>query len=552
MYIPLRCYSHGSILLSQNKPGDIVKRLDELEIDSCAITDMGNISMSIQFFNAMNKAGKKPILGMTLFICNDYASIKSEENSDCKELIVLCKNLRGWKTLLQIISYTNRPEHFHKVPRLSLRELKEFDNESLVFLSDKEVIPYKILNNYYTVPMPKPFYMWPHQAADNRILLCNKFKMPLIEATNRLGMPQFHTNEFYLQSYEDMLKSFNKKDLQQTIDIANQIETFDILNNPKLPDFQCGNISQNEHLRELCREGFKSRQLERHRRQEYIDRIKKELTVIEEAKLAGYFLIVQDIVNYVKTKGIVGAGRGSASGCLISYLLGITEVDPIKYDLLFERFYNSGRNTKDRISLPDIDLDVPSQLRSDIIQYIKSKYGQSCVGQMITFQTMQGGRALTDVLRHTTEMGFGEIKSITKLLPEESKIAPQLKDMKNRLGYSSIIRWALEKTPKKFLEWCELNNEKYTGDCAVQFEQAIRLEDTNIAQSKHPAGVVISKSRLDDFCPVVIDKDKNLVCGLVMDDLEAVGGVKFDILGVKVLDKLMKVKSIVSNKETQI
>jgi DNA polymerase-3 subunit alpha len=270
------------------------------------------------------------------------------------------------------------------------------------------------------------------------------------------------------------------------------------------------------------------------------------LGVLQGAGLSSYFLIVNDIVNYVKNNNwLPGPGRGSAAGCLVSYLLGITSIDPIKYNLMFDRFYNAGRNTKDRISMPDIDIDVPINKREDIINYIKNKYGHKKVSQMITFNTMKGRGALKDVLRAYGNISFDEMNKITKFIPDEAKIADELQEMKEEYGEASIIQWALENNSKDLKEWCYIGeNDSLEGPLAKRFEQAIRLEGTKSNQSKHAAGVVIASNDLENICPMVYDtKNKQPIAGMEMQDLESIGIIKFDVLGVAMLDKIMDISS---------
>jgi DNA polymerase-3 subunit alpha len=231
---------------------------------------------------------------------------------------------------------------------------------------------------------------------------------------------------------------------------------------------------------------------------------------------------------------------------LVSYLLNITNIDPIKYDLLFERFYNAGRNTDTRISMPDIDIDVPMTKRDEIISYIKNKYGENKVSQMITFNTMKGRGALKEVLRVYGGLSFDEMNQITKNIPDEAKIADDLQEMKEETGESSIIQWALENTPDKFKDWVKIDeNNNITGLFAKRFEQAIRLEGTKCNQSKHAAGIAISANNLNEVCPMVYDtKTDSSIAGMEMQDLEALGIVKFDILGIGMLDKIMCVQSL--------
>jgi DNA polymerase-3 subunit alpha len=252
-------------------------------------------------------------------------------------------------------------------------------------------------------------------------------------------------------------------------------------------------------------------------------------------------------VNFVRKSGwLPGPGRGSAAGCLVSYLIGITSIDPIKYSLIFDRFYNSGRNTKDHISMPDIDVDVPINKREAIIQYIKDKYGHDKVSQMVTFNTIKGRGALKDVLRVYGNVSFEEMNRITKNIPDEAKIADELQEMKEETGEASIIRWALENNSDKLKEWCYIDdNNELQGPLAKRFEQAIRLEGTKSNQSRHAAGIAISSDPLKDICPMVYDsKNEQLIAGMEMQDLEGIGIIKLDILGVAMLDKVMTIQHL--------
>ena len=285
--------------------------------------------------------------------------------------------------------------------------------------------------------------------------------------------------------------------------------------------------------------------------QNYVNRINYELGVLQGAGLSSYFLIVQDIVRFVRSNGwLPGPGRGSAAGCLVSYLVGITSIDPIKYGLIFDRFYNAGRNTEHHISMPDIDIDVPINKREDIINYIKDTYGQDKVSQMITFNTMKGRGALKDVLRVYDNISFNEMNLITKHIPDEAKIADELQSMKDETGDASIIKWALINNSKELSQWCYLDeNDSLQGPLAKRFEQAIRLEGTKTNQSKHAAGIAISSNQLAEICPMVYDtKTKQLIAGMEMQDLEYLGIVKFDILGVAVLDKIMTINSLIQER----
>ena len=353
-----------------------------------------------------------------------------------------------------------------------------------------------------------------------------------------------------------MAKILTQEEIDNTNLIDSMCEKYEINQKPTLPRFECPNsMDEAEYLRHLCREGWKQKianSVSKEDQSTYVDRIKYELDVLQGAGLSSYFLIVQDIVNHVrKNSWLPGPGRGSAAGCLVSYLIGITAIDPLKYNLIFDRFYNSGRNSADRISMPDIDIDVPINKREDIISYIKNKYGQDKVSQMITFNTMKGRGALKDVLRVYGNITFEEMNNITKFIPDEAKIADELQEMKEDTGEASIIRWALENNRSDLEQWCYIDdNNTLNGPLAKRFEQAIRLEGTKTNQSKHAAGIAISPHPLGEICPMVYDnKNDQSIAGMEMQDLESLGIVKFDVLGVAMLDKIMAIQELLHTKE---
>ena len=236
---------------------------------------------------------------------------------------------------------------------------------------------------------------------------------------------------------------------------------------------------------------------------------------------------------------------------MVSYLLGITEINPIENGLLFERFYNSGRNAPGRISLPDIDCDFPISKREEIITYIKNKYGSDKVSQISVFTRMQGRGALKDVLRIHAACSFEESNLITKHIPDEAEISEELQEMRDEGQEPSIIKWALENCQKELEPYCKLKDDgKLEGEYAKFFAQAIRMEGTKRSQSKHAAGIVIASQNLQDICPMIYDKTSHeSIAGLEMSDLESIGLVKFDILGVAVLDKLMGVQKLLAGED---
>jgi DNA polymerase-3 subunit alpha len=414
-----------------------------------------------------------------------------------------------------------------------------------------------------TVCTPDAHYAEKEDSADQRILLCNNLKTTFADVNRKIlskesfGMDCFFVSDnFHILSQEEINHIHTEEEIENTNLIDSMCEKYEINQKPTLPQFSCPNsMDEAEYLRHLCREGWKkkiSNAVSKEDQSVYVDRIKYELDVLQGAGLSSYFLIVQDIVNHVRANSwLPGPGRGSAAGCLVSYLIGITAIDPIKYNLIFDRFYNSGRNSADRISMPDIDIDVPINKREEIISYIKTKYGQNKVSQMLTFNTMKGRGALKDVLRVYGNISFEEMNNITKFIPDEAKIADELQEMKEDTGEASIIRWALENNRSDLEQWCYVDdNNSLSGPLAKRFEQAIRLEGTKTNQSKHAAGIAISPHPLGEICPMVYDsKNDQSIAGMEMQDLESLGIVKFDVLGVAMLDKIMAIQELLNTKE---
>ena len=606
-YTPLHVHSDASLLDGLSKTSRIAERITDIGAEGCALTDHGSIANSVSFLKDMKKAGKKPVLGCELYVCDEDAAIREKENRYLAHLPVLAKNTKGWKQLIQIVSESNKPEHYYHRPRLSLNQLSEFlDGNIIAFsghlgshvsdaienygfegglkaakvlekifgkgnfylecqLMDQIVTPKQLnitkivrqISEKTGIPCiatPDAHYAYKEDAILQRVLLCSNMGTTFTKGmAPDFGMRTFFASDcFHIPTYEEMIGyGHTEEELENTNKILEQIEEYDVLHEPMLKKFDCPDgMEPDEYLRHLCREGWKKLiqpKIPKSEQQVYLDRIKTELDVFERAGLASYFLMVQDILQYVNDQGwLPGPGRGSAAGCLVSYLIGITKIDPLKYDLMFERFYNDGRNSPGRISMPDIDVDVPIKHRADVIEYIKEKYGEAHVSQMITFQTMKGAKALKEVFRAYDDLPYEEYNEMTKRIIDEAKIADQLQEMDN----PSIIRWCLENRPTDFKDWCQLDKDgNLTGPYAHRFEMAIKLEGTKSAQSKHAAGIVVSPQPLAEICPMVYDsKTKKQVAGMEMAHLEAIGLIKFDILGVAILDKVMCVRDLLARR----
>jgi DNA polymerase-3 subunit alpha len=661
-FVPLHCHSHYSLLDGLSKPAQIANRCVEIGTNACAISDHGTLAGCVAFMKALkdvckcghqkaiHNTGKKcnikgcncvaftkyeikPILGCEFYLSPQPATVKDKTNRKLSHLVILAKNLQGWKSLIQATSEANKKEHiYYDKPRLDLVTLASFargniitfsghmgsdmanivfDNPKLAYAAktyeearllvrsdwkektiqlagkyvelfgkenfsleiqiiDSKSLPASLvvakILRYVGKLMGIPctatadsHFPRPEDAADQRILLCSSLETTLgaverkIENQEEVGLGAFFkSNRYHIPDNDEIYAvGHTEEELNDTLRIAEMCESYDILGKPSVPSFPCPDGKTSDaYLKELCAAGWQkkiSTKIPKAEQGVYAERVKYELDVIQNAKiLSDYFLIVHDYVSWAKQRMMVGKGRGSGAGCLVSHLLDITDIDPIKYGLIFERFYNAGRNTPERTALPDIDSDFPKQGRESVIEYMRNKHGKDKVAQMITFQRLQGRGAMTDVLRAHEACSFSEIKNITEHIPDEAEISDELQLMKEATGEASIIRWALENNAKELKQWCFIDDDgNLQGDFAKLFEQAIRIEGTKSHKSKHASGIVISTLCLSEVCPMVYDKKtEQLIAGLEMNDLEAMGIPKFDILGVAILDKIMGVQSL--------
>lgn len=526
-WIPLNCKTHYSLQKAFCKNDTLAQQCSLYGYAACGIADIKTLSGVVDFHQQCQKQGVKPIIGC-----------------DFEGYILFAKNKDGWFDLIKYVSSPN------------LETLKEVAAAGNVICVSPDPNGFKRLfkgNHFqYDYSQHKVYYVTKDEADCHRVLLCSGMKTTLKKVNALLKNNQPVDNKEFFLSDDFYLPPPSMSEPYKNTDIVNQVadlcEEYEIARKPMLPTFSCPEeMDEDEYLTDLCRKGWRQRLLsttkieKKENEQIYVDRIKRELKVIFKANLSGYFLIVQDIVNFVKSQGwLAGPGRGSAAGCLVSYLLSITDVDPIEYDLLFERFYNEGRNTEDYVSLPDIDMDVPAEHRDEVIDYIKTKYGKENVAQMITFGRLRGRAAIKEVLRINDAVSFAEMNTITESIPDEAKISDQLELMDDK----SIIKWALENEPDSLKNWCTMDDDgNLDGPLSHLFEQAIKIEGTNKSQGKHPAGVIISKHKLANVCPMTKDKSGDTVAAFDMGHLETQGHVKFDVLGIELLSKIMEIAS---------
>jgi DNA polymerase-3 subunit alpha len=479
--------THYSLLSGFIKMDEAARRCAELGYSHCLLSD-DNLGGVVEFVSEMKANGVVPIVGL-----------KTPEGH------YIVKTLAGYRTLIRIASgetpdYESKDLQLYREGELDLMEVRYAEK------NDAEML---------------------------RILLCSKHKttMRKVKEIDIGDDKRFLDNDSYHFISPSGESSKNKK-------LISELEDYTIFCKPKLPKIH---DDEAEYLTELCRAGWRAKfsGLRGETKDLYVARVKEELGVINGFGLSGYFLIVADIVDFIRKNGwLTPIGRGSACGSLVSYLTGITGVDPIPYGLLFARFLNSGRFSKDNVSLPDIDLDVPSDKRDAVIDYIKNKYGHDKVYQMITFGRLQGRSAIKEVSRVYERLSFAELNEITDSLPMEASISDDLEEM----DVKSVVMWTLENNPGKLAKWCTLNESgELAGDLSDLFNLAIRLEGTYKSRGVHPAGVIISNEPLINDAPLVKNKDGDLVVGFEMGDLDKIGLVKFDVLGVNLLDKIMEI-----------
>jgi len=615
-YVPLHVHSEYSLLNGLSQTSQISKRLNDIETDTCALTDHGTVSGAVDFCRTLKDASQKPILGCELYICEKEATEKTVENKSFVHQVVLAKNLQGWKDILKLVSKSNSADQFYHKPRVDFNQLREaasggnlisfsghlgsylgnvaIENKPDSFIAeaayrlqnmfgkDNFFLEIQLIDSFKNnrpqivgerlreiskqtgipcVATPDAHYTTREAAQDHQVLICTALKKSAGQLhqefkTKNLSLGEwfFNSNNYHIPSYEDMKQFHTDDELENTVRIADMCEQYNILGAPNPPEFPSpSGYNPKEYLRHLCKIGWaeKMRHIQKNTEEfeQYGDRVNRELEIFEEAGLSSYFLIVQDILKFCKHEGyLTGPGRGSAAGCMVSYLIGITQIDPIKYDLVFERFYNAGRNTDERISMPDIDIDVPKEAREKVIEYMKKQYGKDNVAQIVTYQTMQGRSALKRVMQARGNISFTEQNEITKHIMDEAKIAEDLQDMKEELGEASLILWALKNRKEKLKDWCEIGEDgKLKGKMAKVFEQAMRMEGTKIIQSKHAAGVVVSPSPISNTCPMVKSANKgesDLLAGFEGPSCEDVGLLKLDVLGIRMLDKIMEVPNI--------
>ncbi len=561
-FVHLHLHSEFSLLDGVNRINDIPKNIKSKGMDAVAITDHGNMFGAVNFYDACIKEGVKPIIGAEVYLSpRDMHSKEYGIDTTRYHLILLVKNEIGYRNLTHLVTASNLEGMYYK-PRIDKKILEEY-SEGLICLSAcmageisqlvledetkarQAAIWYKKVfgDDYYIeiqsnglanqklvnqkliklareleielVATNDCHYAERENVIDQEIVICIQTGKKLSDE-DRMSIG---TDELYIKSPEEMKEEFkNFPDaIANTVKIAEKCNFNFEFGHTILPNYNTPNGKDHaEYLKELCKEGLKKRY------DNITDEIRKraeyELSVIIQMGYVDYYLIVADYVNYAKSKNIpVGPGRGSGAGSLLAYAIGITEVDPLKYDLLFERFLNP-----ERVSMPDFDIDFCNERREEVIRYVEEKYGKDHVSQIITFGTMAARMAIRDVGR-VLDIRFDKVDKIAKLIPT---------------GPNITIEYALE-TSKELLD--EYENDE---DVKTLIDHAKRLEGMPRNLSTHACGVVITKEPVETYVPLA-SNDNSVITQYTMDILERLGLLKMDFLGLRTLSVIDECEKMV-------
>ena len=549
----LHVHTEYSLLDGSAKIKELVQRVKEMGMDSIAITDHGAMYGVVEFYKAALEAGIKPIIGCEVYVAEGSRFTKESKGGGYYHLVLLAENNEGYHNLIQLVSY-GFTEGFYYKPRVDKELLRKYSkgiiassaclagevsrsilnvsyekakevaleyldifgegnyflelqdhgmreqkfvNEALVRMSRETGIPLICTNDSH--------YIYKEDAEPHDILLCIQTGKTVLDEDRM----RYEGGQFYVKSPEEMydLFSFAPEACENTAKIAERCNVSFTFHELKLPRFDVPDGKTAErYLRELCYAGFEKKYPAG--KQEWKERLEYELSTIESMGYVDYFLIVWDFIKYAKDNGImVGPGRGSAAGSMVSYCLSITTIDPLQYDLIFERFLNP-----ERVSMPDIDIDFCYERRQEVIDYVIRKYGEANVAQIITFGTMAARAAIKDVGR-ALAMPYAEVDRISKMIPTE-------------LGIT--IEKALRMNPDLRRAYEEEENIKRLIDTSM------RLEGLPRHSSTHAAGVVICRKPVMEYVPLSAS-DGQVNTQYTMTILEELGLLKMDFLGLRTL-----------------
>jgi DNA polymerase-3 subunit alpha len=565
-FVHLHLHTQYSLLDGAIRLEDLFERAKTYRMPALAMTDHGTMFGAIEFYQQAEKAGLKPIIG-----CEVYVAPGSRFDKNVKgpseasfHLILLAKNLAGYRNLMKLVSLAHL-EGFYYKPRVD-KELLQANNEGLIAMSSclHGEVPFYLIgedfnralraaDEFKSIFPDRRFYL---ELQENKIPEQRKVNQGLMQIARELSLPlvatndchylkkedaqaheillciqtgktlkdadrmKFSTNEFFFRSADEMAQLFSycPEAMRNTIEVAERCNLDLKLSELQFPQFQVPpGETLDSFLERTAQKGLEDRLAELQSRGQpipmgvefYRQRLQKEIGMIQKMGFSGYFLIVSDFIRYAKSKGIpVGPGRGSGAGSLAAYCLGITEIDPLVNGLLFERFLNP-----ERVSPPDIDIDFCIQGREEVIQYVRNKYGQDHVAQIITFGKMQARAVIRDVGR-ALDMPYGEVDRIAKMIPNTLNIT---------------LQEALQQEPRL--------NELARSNPEVKrlLTLAQALEGLPRHASTHAAGVVISNRPLVEVVPLYRGQQNEIMTQYAMKDVEKIGLIKFDFLGLKTL-----------------
>ena len=546
----LHLHTEYSLLDGACRIKNLIDKACELGQKSVAITDHGVMYGVIDFYKYAKSKGIKPIIGCEVYVSTRSRFEKQKGLDGYRHLVLLCKDIRGYQNLIKLVS-CGFTEGFYSKPRVD-HELLEKYHDGIIALSAclaGEIPQFLLKGNYeeakktalwYKSVFGEDYYL---EIQDHGIEEQKLTNPQIIRIAREIGVPlvatndvhyvehddykahkvllcvqtgskitednalEFKTNEFYLKSGEQMAEIFKSvpEAVENTAKIAEKCNLEFEFGKIKLPHFDIGERDHAEYFREKCYEGL-YRIFGKNPTSEYIDRLEYELSVIKRMGYVDYFLIVADFVNYAKNNGIpVGPGRGSGAASLAALCVGITGIDPIKYNLYFERFLNP-----ERVSMPDFDIDFCYVNRQKVIDYVIQKYGQDHVSQIVTFGTMAARAAVRDVGR-ALDIPYATCDKVAKLIPQ-----------------------SVGMTINRAMEGSRELTELYNNDASVKelIDMAIKLEGTPRHASTHAAGVVIADKPVSEYVPLAVN-DQSVVTQFTMTSLEELGLLKMDFLGLR-------------------
>lgn len=559
----LHLHTEYSLLDGFVKIDELFERVKNLGMEAVAITDHGDMFGVVEFYKKAKNHGIKPIIGCEVYTANRKLTNKSPvKDKKIGHLVLLVKNQKGYNNLIKLVSiayekgFYYKPridydllkkyseglivlsaclagdiqkslsnDNYKKAKKIALRLKKIFKDDFYLELQDHGIKKQKKVNRLLIklskdidvklVATNDVHYLKKEDSTVHDALLCIQTGK-IVQENDRMKFP---TDEFYLKSYDEMYDIFENVQncLTNTVEVADKCQFDFDFSKMHLPEYPLENKSSKEKLKQLCFEGLKDRYCEIN--SELKERLNFELNIINEMGYEDYFLIVWDFIKYAKNKGIyVGPGRGSAGGSLVSYVLKITNVDPIKYGLIFERFLNP-----ERITMPDIDIDFEDNRRQEVIDYVKDKYGHEKVSQIITFGTMAARGAIRDVGR-VLNISYSKVDRIAKVVNRTNSLKYELENNKKLQGF-----YKKDKEIKKMIKFAK------------------RLEGIPRHASTHAAGVVISKKSVDSYVPLYI-QDGNISTQYDMTLLEELGLLKMDFLGLRNLTIIKNAVELINQK----